>query len=80
MTQGCVSEYSHIRAMALAPKKNQTFIISASIRVVHWNLDRNILLDIAFERIPNNANSLSTMYFCQSELGLRPSPSEAILS
>ena len=45
MTQGCVSESSHIRAMPFA-SENQMFIISASIRVVHWNLNRNVSLDI----------------------------------
>ena len=48
MMQGCFSESCHIRAMALV-SKNQTLIISASIRVMHWNLNRNILLDIVLK-------------------------------
>ena len=32
--------------------KSQAFIISASIRVVHWNLNRNILLDIVLKGYP----------------------------
>ena len=77
MTQGCISESCHIRAMALV-SKNQTLIISASIRVVHWNLNRKIFIRHCFERIPNNANSLSATNCSRFKLGLRPSLSEAI--
>ena len=52
MTQGCVSESSHIHTMAFASEKSQTFIISASISVVHWNLNRDILLDIVLKGYP----------------------------
>ena len=75
MTQGCVSKSYHIRAMLFL--KDKMFIITASIRVVYWNLYRNVSLNILFERIPNKANSLSVMY--SSWLGLRPSPGAAIL-
>ena len=49
MTQGCVSKSCHIRTMAVSYLKSQTSIISASILVVHWNLNRNILLDIVLK-------------------------------
>ena len=49
MMQGCISESCHIRAMAFRIWKSQTFIISASIRIVHWNLNRNISLDIVLK-------------------------------
>ena len=56
------------------------FIISASIRVVHWNLNRNILLDIVLKGYPTKQVRSLLRIFCLSELGLRPSPPDAILS
>ena len=52
MMQGCISESSYIRAMRFVSEKNQAFIISASIRVVHQNLNRNVSLDIVFKGYP----------------------------
>ena len=53
MTQGCISESSHIRAILfVSEKKNQMFIISASLHAVHQNLNRNVLLDILLKGYP----------------------------
>ena len=53
MMQGCVSESSHIHAMTFASEKS-LFILSTSISVVHWNLNRNVLLDIVLKGYPTN--------------------------
>ena len=52
MTQGCVSESSHIWALPFASEKNQMFIISASISVVHRHLNRNVSLDSILKGYP----------------------------
>ena len=51
MTQGCVSESSHIRVIFLI-SENQTFIISASHRVLRQDLNRNVSLGIVLKGYP----------------------------
>ena len=82
MMQGCVSESSHIRAMAFASEKVKRLLFPLPSVLSDWNPVEIeiIIIRHCFERIPNKANfALRYVFLPDPNLGLRPSPLAAIL-
>ena len=78
--QGCMSKFFNIRVNAISVCQYlqlKIFINSASSSLALKSCQEIIIINL--QRILSIASSLSTMYFCLSKPGLRPSPEAAIL-